>query len=215
MSELRILPNEIIDNVIEFLVITIGIKKAIRLRIVDRAFNTAIMAAICVRQVVSVHHSSAESLWWHMGHSLRARISLSRSRCTEILGWLADLASINRALDSLTGVNDLRLLEQQHKSVAETICATPFQFETTLSNETRIDKWKDQNLLSGAIVIGNLPLVKYLLAPESPAPFADVNGATPMFGRPLTLAAAWGQHIEIVRFLLRSGGRPDIICGVH
>jgi hypothetical protein len=67
-------------------------------------------------------------------------------------------------------------------------------------------KMEAQNVLSRAVVIGNLPLVISLLKRTSPV-LADVNIESPYFGRPLQLAAAWG-HLEIVRHLLDYGSNP-------
>lgn len=66
-----------------------------------------------------------------------------------------------------------------------------------------------QNVLSGAIIIGNLQLVEYLLNVETTR--ADINGETPFFGKPLHIAAAWG-HADIVEYLLDKGADIRAIC---
>ena len=65
---------------------------------------------------------------------------------------------------------------------------------------------ESQNLLSGAIVLGRLPLVEFLLT-KGPCSSVDLNIVNPCFGLPLSLAASHG-HLGIVRYLLQSGSDP-------
>jgi hypothetical protein len=64
-----------------------------------------------------------------------------------------------------------------------------------------------QNMLSVAIITGDVPLVQQLLRPESDI---QVNFESPYFGRPLNLAARWG-HMEILRFLLRRNANTQAL----
>ncbi|KAK2599122.1 hypothetical protein QQS21_005383 [Conoideocrella luteorostrata] len=197
-------PSEILNIIIDHLVITIG-PKAVFLRTVNRAFDSAILDAICVRQVID-----SKDIWWAMSSAIQGRIAEVKSRSAEAASedWLSVIASVNRALDTLTGETDEKLLKQRHEAVAETV------YRGINPPDKVCDaKWEAQNLLSGAIIIGSLPIVKSILAsrrePSNSLP--EVNGATPYFGRPLVLAAGWG-NLEIVRYLLDSGARSDTIC---
>lgn len=55
-------PPEIFDAVIKSLIVTIGIVKALRLRVVNRRFDYAISFEVFVRQVVSIYDPAIRSL---------------------------------------------------------------------------------------------------------------------------------------------------------
>ncbi|KAK2589384.1 hypothetical protein QQS21_012940 [Conoideocrella luteorostrata] len=205
MPGLQSCPREILDIIIDHLVIIIG-PRAVFLRPVSRAFDSSILDALCVRQVIDITDM------YYISSAIRGRIAEVKSRSAEAahLHYLSVIANVNQKLDAMTGETDEELLKQRHEAVAETVYhgISPYRAYDA--------KWEAQNLLSGAVIIGNLPIVKSILAgrPESSDSLPDVNGATPYFGRPLALAAGWG-HVEIVRYLLDSGARSDTICGCH
>jgi len=146
-----------------------------------------------------------------MPQSLKGKILLVKSRSQEAAKdkILSVIASVNRALDDLTQPNEERRIEQ-HQMIAEAAAAAPLDRNYVIMiNERKQEfdmKMEAQNVLSGAIIIGNLPLVMSLLTRDSPV-LADVNTESPYFGRPLQLAAAWG-HLQIVRYLLDCGADP-------
>lgn len=205
MLELGTLPAELFDLVITHLVASVGIRKAIALRIVSRCFNAAILEAICARQVVDIHDPNTPDLAYAMTDQLRGKIFLAKSRLAAAKNkytYLSVIASVNQALDILTGETSTKVLRHRHVSVAQAV-----NIVQDLPLDSRMEA---QNNLSGAIIIGDLHLVKLLLAAdESSTALADVNENTPYFGRPLTIAATWG-HAEIVSYLLDRGALPDL-----
>ncbi|KLU87240.1 hypothetical protein MAPG_06241 [Magnaporthiopsis poae ATCC 64411] len=177
-------------SVIEQLVVDIGFRKAVRLRLVSRPFDTAIMRALCHGQVV--HYD--------------------------------DMAARTRTLDLLidpSGVSDDDARRHRHLLVAE---AVVIKFPEVLINRSRgceQFEWychsgsasmgdgflrgtergnEAADILCGAIVLGDLGLVRSLLEKGE----AQVNEEAPHFGRPLQVAAAWG-HADIVQHLLDHG----------
>ncbi|PGH15215.1 hypothetical protein AJ79_02580 [Helicocarpus griseus UAMH5409] len=94
----------------------------------------------------------------------------------------------------------------------------PQRFLSRIQKKSEDDTEFDQeiqglNILCGAVVIGDLPLVKSLLETQSTcAKQAAINDESPYFGRPLQLAACWG-HIEIVKYLLDNGSNPQLVTG--
>ncbi|OAQ59215.1 F-box domain and ankyrin repeat protein [Pochonia chlamydosporia 170] len=214
MAQLRHCPSELLDLIIEYLILRIGIAKAVRLRNVGRAFNVAILDAIIVRQVVDSLDPATPSLWWLMSSDLRAKIAVVKSCSTEVArtDGLFAIARVNQMLDKLTSETDENLLRKRHEAVAEVVnpCCSGYGSP----DKTYDAKLEAQNILSGAIIIGNMPVVKSLLtgSQDVPTPLVNVNGTTSYFGRPLVLAAGCG-HIQVVRYLLNHGARPDIISG--
>ncbi len=71
------------------------------------------------------------------------------------------------------------------------------------------EKVECQNLLSGAIILGNLDVVDYFLRERFPTTF-DLNSVDWYFGPPLSIAAFRG-HVKIVRYLLERGANPQLI----
>ncbi|VUC31566.1 unnamed protein product [Clonostachys rosea] len=138
-----------------------------------------------------------------MSDTLRGKVLLAKSRVMTARfknTYISVIASVNQTLDILTGETSTEVLRRRHESVARAV-----NIVQDLPVDSRMEA---QNNLSGAIITGDLSLVKSLLAAgESPPALADVNENTPYFGRPLTIAATWG-HTDIVRHLLDCGARP-------
>ncbi|KAG5923433.1 hypothetical protein E4U42_004964 [Claviceps africana] len=217
-------PIDIWNIIIEQLVIIIGIKNAVLLRKTSKAFDTAIMQAICVSQVVDICDPCTPTMPYRMETSLMGRIYLVKSRSnpdvTQDLLFVID--NVNRRLDMLTGQKNDLIREKQHLAVAKMISFTPnFRkhgpdldpYSPGYASVQGYDPtWDAHNLFSGAIVIGDLRLVKTLLEEQQTSnPPIDVNGATPYFRKPLVVAAFLG-HLEIVRYLLKKGARSDQRC---
>ncbi|KAK6949512.1 hypothetical protein Daesc_009594 [Daldinia eschscholtzii] len=200
------LPNTAFELVIEYLVSTIGFYKAVRLRLVNRSFNSEILFVLCNKHVLDIDDPATPAISKRMSPSLKARILLCQSPCEgDKSEFSKAIASVNQAMDrAIQQTEEGR--RRQHQIIAEAVCnmdhrKTP-RWEELYDRTTHIEA---QNVLSGAIVLGNLPLVKSLL--EAPDATASVNGETPYFGRPLQLAAVWG-HLDIVRYLLDRGADP-------
>lgn len=115
-------------------------------------------------------------------------------------------------MDSLTQPIEQRQYEQ-HRMISEAVASLQ-SFELLRINRNSLgvdtEEMKAYNLISGAIVIGNLPLVQLLMGKKS----VNVNRENPYFGRPLHTAAAWGR-IEIVQYLLDNGADPNKFTGLQ
>ena len=200
MSTLQTLPSELLELIIEYLVIKIGIYRAVLLRTVCRSFDTAIIYAICTSQVIDMEDPATPDMANKMHPKLRGKIILKKSKhlSKESKGYVRAVAQVNQALDNLLGGID----EERHRAIAEAVyakdCYTPAPKKSIM---------EERNLLSGAAIIGDLDLIKSLLERKDPC---DINGTTPSFPNALTCAAANG-HLEIVRYLLdHHGARPDV-----
>ncbi|KAK8093588.1 hypothetical protein PG997_000273 [Apiospora hydei] len=250
MIGLKAFPGELLEFVIEQLVIVIGIQKSVLLRTVSRAFDAAIMHAICVRQVVDIDDPATPRLAERMCPALRGCIIAAKSRSASttaatgtpagIRSHISVVARVNQALDGLLGDDEGEELRiRRHESIAQAVLplkevradevfGSPDSHDMVDQLLVKCSRYGDtpldhvlverQNLLSGAVVTGNLPLLKLLLHPHPnvrlpargclPSRWAGVNGVTPYFPNLLPLAAAWG-HLELVRHLLSCGARID------
>jgi ankyrin repeat protein len=132
------IPREIFDHIITLLFLELGIYRAVALRLVNRAFDAAIIDAICVRRVIDVQHESTPRLLEKMGPALRAKIFLqpSRSSDSDISIYMSVTASTNEALDALIGAEDERAKQQRHQLVAENVCVPHWTYITDLEDAT-------------------------------------------------------------------------------
>ena len=205
MIDLQAFPDEIFNIIIEHLVIAIGIQKAVLLRTVNQAFDAAILQAICVSQVIDIDDPATPNLASQMVPTLRGKIIAVKSHFVDVASksYISVVAKVSRTLDTLIGETNEELVKSRRESIAGAVI---------LVDSDPIDaKVEAQNLLSGAAIVGNLPVLKSLLERnESLSASADVNDLTPYFHSPLTLAAAWG-HLGIVRHLLDCGARLDSV----
>ncbi|KAK6825957.1 ankyrin repeat-containing domain protein [Apiospora arundinis] len=71
MTGLQSILNEVFDLIVEPLAISIGIRKAVRLRTVSRAFGADILHAICDRQVVDIYDPATPELYKFIGPEIR------------------------------------------------------------------------------------------------------------------------------------------------
>ena len=172
------------------------------------SFQIAIEQAICVSQVVSVDDPAFLSPP-ALPLPLLGRIFLTRSRSAgfEHHKHVSVIRSINQTLDALSNPSP-HSQSQRHQRIAE---ATVKHYPNLYlkSGKGPLDSHAEgqlehQNLVSGAIVLGDLPLLERLL---SNGTTVDLNVISPYFGLPLTLAASYG-HIPIVRRLLHMGADP-------
>ena len=231
MLNLQAFPKELFNLIVEHLVITIGIYKAVRLRCVNskshglrchsklyahsnrhsESFNSAILYAICNKQVLDIDDPATTWLSLEMSMPLKGKILLSKARSNQATKneIVSVISKVNNTLDGLTkSTGDLRI--KQHQMIAEAVAhgygGHSGQLRDGIGESNT--KLEMQDTLSGAIVLGNLPLVKSLLLESSLAP-ANINAENAYFGRPLQIAIAWG-HLHIFRFLLECGADPLI-----
>ncbi|KAI9668110.1 MAG: hypothetical protein M1821_000930 [Bathelium mastoideum] len=195
--------------VVEHLVASIGIYKAVCLRSVSKAFDSAVVHAICNSQIIDINDPATPDLNRCMSPPLKGRILLSKSRSDEATGdkVLFVIASVNRALDDLTQPTEGEQVKQ-HQIIAESASHQypGYSWQIEGGIEDIDEKVEVQNVFSGAIALGAMPLVKTLLWDRA-SPLPDVNRESPYFGRPLQIAASWG-HVGIVRYLIACGADP-------
>ncbi|KAI1775685.1 ankyrin [Hypoxylon cercidicola] len=224
MPELQAFPNEIFTSIINQLVISVGIYKAVRLRSVNRAFNSAILYAICVVQVVDINDPATPDLARRMLPQLKAQIVLKKSVSDESEKdyTLFFIAKLNQVLDHLTRANGERQIEQ-HRRIAEAAAHKYPNTRLDMSSPHRCDDVGPQNVLCGAVILGDLELVKTLLKQRSDA-VANIPGyglpkgehayleyiqESSYLGWPLRLAATWG-HNHLVCYFLEHGADPHV-----
>ncbi|KAI1657664.1 ankyrin repeat-containing domain protein [Daldinia decipiens] len=205
--DINTFPTIVFTSVVEYLVLTVGIYKAVRLRLVNKLFNSEILFAICNKQVIDIDDPATPWVSERIHPSIKARIFLHRSLSGKGKqdSYVTTITSVNKAIDLLTQQTE-EGRDKQHQIIAEAICTmhphSIKRWQSSININTHIEA---QNILSGAIVLGNLHLVKSLL--DAPNTLAGVNFETPYFGRPLQLAAVWG-HLHIVRYLIGRGANP-------
>ncbi|KLU87182.1 hypothetical protein MAPG_06184 [Magnaporthiopsis poae ATCC 64411] len=196
--------------VVEQLVATVGVRKALRLRAVDRTMNWAIMYALCTSQVLKIPHSPALPLF------INARIHLANSRKLHKPQdtLTASIAKMNEALDLMilqrAGSDEEDSVASRHLLVAEALVGRDLADKTPRLTEsvtslgcpvyTVQSDTTDQNLLGGAIAIGDLALTRLLLDRLDPAAVSDKT----CFGRPVIVAAAFGRD-DIFDLLVERG----------
>ena len=207
MAGLDVLPTEILDLVIEYLVVTIGIQKAVLLRTVSQRLNAAILHAICVARVIDLNDPATPDLSLRMHPSLRGKIMAAQLRAPGHSNAnqmaLSVVARVSSMLESIMGKTDLELAKSRCEAIAGAVkikCNTPVDAQI-----------EAQNLLSGAAIVGDMSLVAKLLAGDCSPPLPasiDLNASTPYFHDCLTLAAARG-HYAAAEHLLECGARID------
>ena len=203
MANLQALPAEILDVVIEHLIITIGIQKAVLLRTVSRAFDSAILYAICVSQVVDIDDPATPGIGLRMHPTLRGKIIGPKSHSVDrsSKNYLCVVAKVNSVLDSMIGVTSQEAVQFRHESIAGAV-----NIESNDDVDAQIEA---SNLLCGAAIVGNISVLKSLLGGATTS--SQLNVSTPYFHSPLTLAAARG-HLAAVQHLLDRGARLDAVA---
>jgi len=172
---------------------------------------------MCTRQVIDIKDPAIPGLYSYMPTSLKGRILLSKSYSQKAIKEdkvLFVIASTDQALDSLTQLNEQGRLEQ-HQMISEAVAfigSYKIPWLNRNGQEVSTEEVQAHNLISGVIVIGNLPLVQLLMGKISVN--ANVNRENPYFGRPLHTAAVWGR-IEIVQYLLDHGADPNQFTGAQ
>jgi ankyrin repeat protein len=198
--------------IMEHLAYSIGLFKALRLRVVNKTFNHAILYTVSSYQFLkhSLHNLHYEC-YTDIPPFIQARVFLSGSytvtkrgkriylaienastRLAELMGASNDQAEKNREMIALAAAQSGHHLRGSPSN--------PWKDESATGEKTR-----RQNLICGAIIIRNLPLMISLLQEFSDFhSCVGVNKKSAYFGRPLHIAAAWG-YIEIVQYLLDNG----------
>ncbi|KAK7993640.1 hypothetical protein PG989_007021 [Apiospora arundinis] len=218
MVNLQAFPTDIFQLVIEQLIVTIGIQKLVLLRTVSQSFNAAILHTLCC-PIVDIDDPATPGLAKRMPPALRGKIIAARSRstATDKCSYLSVVARVNDALDAFFEGEDEKRRRDRHESIAGSVALlkSAHRYEPVfgilvLKESPSVDSVVEaQNLLSGAVIAGSLPIVELLLERHEGDKDGDtpgVNGHTPYFPNLLAIAAARG-HVDIVRYLLRRGAR--------
>ncbi|KAK6849363.1 hypothetical protein PG995_013196 [Apiospora arundinis] len=200
MNGLQAFPTEVLNLIIEQLVLGIGIQKLVLLRTVNRAFDASILHTICVSQIVGIDDPATRGLAQRMPPWLRGKVLAVKSRSVTgaDTSYLSVIARVNQSLDSLIN-EDEGMRTSRHEAVAGAVLL--------VQGEPVDHSVEALNILSGAVVSGNLGVVASLLQQNEHSSIpVGVNDTTPYFPNLLTLAATAG-HLEMVRYLLGCGAR--------
>lgn len=204
MNGLQAFPTEVLNLVIERLVVDIGIQKLVLLRTVNRAFDASILHTICVSQPVDIDDPATPGLAQQMPPWLRGKVLAVKSRSVSGVdtSYLSVIARVNQSLDSLMD-EDEGLRTSRHESIAGAV--------QLVQEESINHSFEAQNLLSGAVVSGNLAVLASLVQQNEHLSIpVEANNTTPYFPNLLTLAAMCG-HLDMVRYLLSCGVQLDSI----
>ncbi|PGH11025.1 hypothetical protein AJ80_07301 [Polytolypa hystricis UAMH7299] len=208
------LPQELFLHVIEHLVQSIGIVKALRLRLVDKKFEAAMIYMVCTVRALDITNLTVYRFYDSMSPPIRAKFLLagSRSKKAYDTAIYSAIAWVNSELDLLTQPTE-ELGLKQHHMIAEAVAQVGNRRMYQLYSEQKkaYERTKRQNLLCGAVVVGSLSAVKAVMA-RWDSRYLGVNRKSYYFGRPLHVAAAWG-HLELVQYFLDNGADPRLIVG--
>lgn len=196
MTCLLDLPSELLGAIIEHLVILVGIQNSVTTRTVCRAFDLAILHAICVSQVVDIEDPATPGLASRIEAKLRGKIFLHKSRlsCGDARAYLRVVSDVNRRLDDLVNDVDSARRKARHEAVARAV--------EMIEDGPTSNTIESQNLLSGAIAAGETQVTLGLLEGGTSIQYkACVNRSTPYFQSPLHLAAIAGS-LDTVKVLL-------------
>ena len=215
--DLQDLPRELFDLIIEQLVLTIGIARVVRHRLVSRNFNTAIQHAICDVQVLDIFDPDTPSLIGDISPRLRSKIFATKARSDERKQrtHLMVIHDIVQGLRLYAPDENTQTIEGWYERVA-TAMKPPGAWRYATTHVVDQDL-QDLHLLCGAVELGDIGLLMRLVA-DRPAVRSQVNERTPYFFSPLTLAAAGGRT-ELVEFLISLGActvqRPKMAASSH
>jgi hypothetical protein len=174
-------------------------------------FDSAIMSAIFSNRVIDIRDQALVPFIHRFPAPFLGKILLKMSYSLSsyqgnALETLSVIADVNRALDDLMRTADLER-EWRHHRIAEAVA----QYWISVRRRSPImtEALREQNLLSGAIVVGNVELVLSLLGDgDGHETLANVHAESPYFGTPIQLAITWG-YFEIVQYLLACSAIPD------
>ncbi|KAI5363172.1 putative ankyrin repeat-containing domain superfamily [Septoria linicola] len=203
MGAFKRYPPEIFQDIVESLVVMIGIQKAVLLRAVCREFDKAILHAICASQVVDMNDPVTPNLARRMHPRLRGKIILRKSKSASISSepYLRVVSKICQAFERLCPGLDDQLLLSRNESVAAAV---------KMDGVGVIDgPIETQNLLSAACIVGDRTMLELVLRSEDcTTDVAGINGFTTYFDNCLTVAAM-GGYVDLVLFLLDQGAESQ------
>ena len=204
MLDILAFPTEIFDLIIEQLVITIGIYKTVALRAVNKRFDSSIVGAICISQVVDIDDAATSRLARNMSTALRCKVIANKTSCLQEASkpYVLVVAKVNSALDAMLGDTDPEAIKLRHITVA---AAVKVQC-------TRFDVDSDaQNLLCAAAATGSLRALKLLLEGTEHEQYQrGINDSSPYFEAPIVSAAA-GGHLDAAQYFISRGARLNCL----
>ncbi|KAG4442846.1 hypothetical protein IFR05_001642 [Cadophora sp. M221] len=223
------LTPELIDHIFAALLDLIGPPKILRLRVVNHFFDESIIRAVTdsfirlrngpfhywLDQWITPPENRDRFRWTHyrrvsppmMSRFIEARmqsddIEPALQPLKHVLQVIHDICPVSdpetkkRALQVYEAAADYLDWDMDHK-FAQSWPGSKIRVE---SEEVDIER---QTLLGASIIIDHMPTVQLLLGDDK----IDVNYESPIFGRPLQLAARWGRA-ELVKNLLSRGSDP-------
>lgn len=122
---LQTLPPEVFDLIIEQLLPMIGIFKAVRLRATSKAFDSAILHAICITQVIDTRDPALKHLLVSMNPKLRGKIIATQSifarNAASSRKHVSVVARMTHALQTLTNETNHAIMRRWRESIAEMV----------------------------------------------------------------------------------------------
>ncbi|CEJ94814.1 hypothetical protein VHEMI10323 [[Torrubiella] hemipterigena] len=169
-TDFNSLPPELVCNIIEALVVKIGILKAVKYRSVNKRFDAEIMVSICVSRVVNPYDPRLD-LGPVAPLDLRARVLLPKATSSN-RNIVPDpkvkaIAYVNAELDALVGHTSQDVTFERHLKIAKAVShhywRTSAYAYSTCSSLPGPEKDRAQTILCGAIVLGDLSIVRSLV----------------------------------------------------
>lgn len=182
---------------------------------------------VCLTQVVDMNDPDTPYLAKRMSPALRGKIievKSCRSAATAAneQSCVNVVSRVNQALDRLLGEDGEELRRRRHESIAGAVQlvnslkpASQSEYihgDDEHGNSIEAAQVEAQNLFSGAVITGSLPLIESLLKQHSdkmPSGPVGVKGTTPYFHRPSIDPCRSQGHLEVVRHLFSYDARLD------
>ncbi|KAH6690770.1 ankyrin repeat-containing domain protein [Leptodontidium sp. MPI-SDFR-AT-0119] len=223
------LTPELIDHIFAALLDLIGPPKILRLRIINHFFDESIIRAVTdsfiglrngpfhywLDQWIQPPEKRDRFRWSHyrrVSPPMMSRFIEARMQSDDIEPALQPLKHVLQVMHDVCPVPDLETKPralQVYEAAADYLdwdmdhkFAQSWPGSKIRMDSEQVDV-KKQNLLGAAIIIEHIPTVQLLLGDSK----IDVNYESPIFGRPLQLAARWGRA-ELAKILLSCGADP-------
>lgn len=201
------MPPEVVAEIIDTVVLSVGPYKALRLRSVSKVFHDQILRSLfyskrCAIDPCNKYHTTSDK-FQRMSPPLVSRLLVAQIELNR--GGEGPLFQLIRM--ALHTLDDPQTDDPQRLKNLRIICQAAASARADLlkllseKEQSGSGTIYEQVPLSAAIIAGNITTVRRLLGEG-----ADVNFKNPYFGRPLTIAAK-SNHLEIIELLLDHGAK--------